>query len=88
MKIDSVKGKKKAFSTCTSHLIVVTIYYGTGLIRYMRPKSFYSAEGDKLISVFYAIIIPTLNPFIYSLRNKEVKEGMRRVMGGYKNETK
>uniref|UniRef100_A0A452QKT1 Olfactory receptor n=2 Tax=Ursus TaxID=9639 RepID=A0A452QKT1_URSAM len=88
MKIDSVKGKKKAFSTCTSHLIVVTIYYGTGLIRYMRPKSLYSAEGDKLISVLYAVIIPMLNPFIYSLRNKEVKEGMRRVMGRYKNETK
>ncbi|VCX42658.1 unnamed protein product [Gulo gulo] len=87
-KIDSVKGRKKAFSTCTSHLIVVTLYYGTGLIRYMRPKSLYSAEGDKLISVFYAVIIPMLNSFIYSLRNKEVKESIRRVMEKYKNETK
>ncbi|XP_045857076.1 olfactory receptor 2A12-like [Meles meles] len=88
VKIDSVKGRKKAFSTCTSHLIVVTLYYGTGLIRCMRPKSLYSAEGDKLISVFYAVIIPMLNPFIYSLRNKEFKESIRRVMEKYKNETK
>uniref|UniRef100_A0A673TPV6 G-protein coupled receptors family 1 profile domain-containing protein n=1 Tax=Suricata suricatta TaxID=37032 RepID=A0A673TPV6_SURSU len=88
MTIDSVKGRKKAFSTCTSHLIVVIMYYGTGLIRYLRPKSLYSAEGDKLISVFYAVINPMVNPFIYSLRNKEVKEGMKKVMGRYKIKTK
>ncbi|XP_004462689.1 olfactory receptor 10A7-like [Dasypus novemcinctus] len=81
MRIDSVEGRKKAFSTCTSHLIVVTIYYGTGLVRFMRPKSLYSAEGDKLISLSYAVIFPMLNPFIYSLRNKEVKGAMGRVMG-------
>lgn len=88
MKIDSVKGRKKAFSTCSSHLIVVIMYYGTGLIRYLRPKSLYSAEGDKLISVFYAVINPMVNPFIYSLRNKEVKESMKKVMGRYKIKTK
>ncbi|XP_045293521.1 olfactory receptor 2A12-like [Leopardus geoffroyi] len=88
MTIDSIKGRKKAFSTCTSHLIAVIMYYGTGMIRYLRPKSLYSAEGDKLISVFYAVINPMLNPFIYSLRNKEMKEGMKKVMGKYKIKTK
>ncbi|XP_025775939.1 olfactory receptor 2A12-like [Puma concolor] len=87
MTIDSIKGRKKAFSTCTSHLIAVIMYYGTGMIRYLRPKSLYSAEGDKLISVFYAVINPMLNPFIYSLRNKEMKEGMKKVMGKYKLKT-
>ncbi|XP_019288633.1 olfactory receptor 2A12-like [Panthera pardus] len=88
MTINSIKGRKKAFSTCTSHLIAVIMYYGTGMIRYLRPKSLYSAEGDKLISVFYAVINPMLNPFIYSLRNKEMKEGMKKVMGKYKIKTK
>ncbi|KAK7821380.1 hypothetical protein U0070_015846 [Myodes glareolus] len=75
IQIDSVEGRKKrVFSTCASHLVVVTIYYGTGLIRFLRPKSLYSAEGDKLISALYAVIGPALNPFIYSLRNKEVTE--------------
>lgn len=67
---------------------MVTIYCGTGVIRYMRPMSLSLAEGDELISVLYAAIIPMLNSFIYSLRNKEVKEGMRRDMEKYKNETK
>ncbi|KAM6148418.1 LOW QUALITY PROTEIN: olfactory receptor 10A7-like [Erethizon dorsatum] len=84
MRMDSAEGRKKAFATCTSHLTVVIIYYGTGLIRYLRPKSLYSAEGDKLISLFYAVINPMLNPFIYSLRNREVKGTMARVMGRLK----
>lgn len=84
IRIDSAEGRKKAFSTCASHLAVVTIYYGTGLIRYLRPKSLYSAEGDKLISVFYAVIGPALNPFIYSLRNKEVQGAVRRVVERYR----
>uniref|UniRef100_A0A8C9GND7 Olfactory receptor n=1 Tax=Piliocolobus tephrosceles TaxID=591936 RepID=A0A8C9GND7_9PRIM len=88
MRIDSVEGRKKVFSTCTSHLTAVTIYYGTGLIRYMRPKSLYSAEGDKLISLFYAVINPMLNPFIYSLKNMEVKQAMGRVIGKYRNKIK
>lgn len=88
IRIDSAEGRKKAFSTCASHLAVVSIYYGTGLIRYLRPKSLYSAEGDKLISVFYAVISPALNPFIYSLRNKEVHGAMRRVVEKYKKSTR
>ncbi|XP_071064487.1 olfactory receptor 2A12-like [Dasypus novemcinctus] len=81
MRMHSTDGRKKAFSTCSSHLTVVSIYYGTGMFMYMRPKSLYSAEGDKLISLFYAVINPALNPLIYSLRNKEVKGALRRVLG-------
>ncbi|XP_012668715.1 olfactory receptor 2A12-like [Otolemur garnettii] len=80
MRMNSAEGRKKAFATCSSHLIVVTIYYGTGMFMYMRPKSLYSAEGDKLISLFYAVINPALNPLIYSLRNTEVKRAWRRVL--------
>ncbi|XP_069323627.1 olfactory receptor 2A12-like [Eulemur rufifrons] len=80
MRMNSAEGRRKAFSTCSSHLTVVTIYYGTGMFMYMRPKSLYSAEGDKLISLFYAVINPALNPLIYSLRNEEVKRALRRVL--------
>ncbi|XP_008708096.1 olfactory receptor 2A12-like [Ursus maritimus] len=80
MRMHSSEGRKKAFSVCSSHLTVVTIYYGTGMFMYMRPKSLYSAEGDKLTSLFYAVINPALNPLIYSLRNKEVNEALKRVL--------
>uniref|UniRef100_A0A452VL14 Olfactory receptor n=2 Tax=Ursus maritimus TaxID=29073 RepID=A0A452VL14_URSMA len=80
MRMHSAEGRKKAFSVCSSHLTVVTIYYGTGMFMYMRPKSLYSAEGDKLISLFYAVINPTLNPLIYSLRNKEVTGNLKRLL--------
>lgn len=80
IRMHSVEGRKKAFSTCSSHLTMVTIYYGTGMFMYMRPKSLYSAESDKLISLFYAVINPALNPLIYSLRNKEVKGAWKRVL--------
>ncbi|CAN2390613.1 Olfactory receptor, partial [Pristimantis euphronides] len=65
-------GRSKAFSTCTSHVTVVTLFYGTALIMYCGPSSRYSANFGKYISVFYTIIIPMLNPLIYSLKNKEV----------------
>uniref|UniRef100_A0A8D0HJS7 Olfactory receptor n=1 Tax=Sphenodon punctatus TaxID=8508 RepID=A0A8D0HJS7_SPHPU len=81
MSITSADGKRKAFSTCSSHITVVTIYYGTGMFMYMRPKTSYSANRDKLISVFYSVINPMLNPIIYSLRNKDVKEALMKVMG-------
>uniref|UniRef100_A0A8C9DM66 G-protein coupled receptors family 1 profile domain-containing protein n=1 Tax=Prolemur simus TaxID=1328070 RepID=A0A8C9DM66_PROSS len=80
MTMNSAEGRKKAFSTCSSHLTMVTIYYGTGMFMYMRPKSLYSAEGDKLISLLYAVINPALNPLIYSLRNEEVKSALGRVL--------
>uniref|UniRef100_A0A8C3CCS7 Olfactory receptor n=1 Tax=Cairina moschata TaxID=8855 RepID=A0A8C3CCS7_CAIMO len=79
-KLKSAKGRCKAFSTCASHLTVVAIFYGTGSFMYLRPSSKYSMEYDKIISVFYTLAIPMLNPVIYSLRNKEVKEALRRTV--------
>ncbi|XP_004683476.1 PREDICTED: olfactory receptor 5A1-like [Condylura cristata] len=80
LKISSVKGSAKAFNTCASHLAVVTLFYGTALSVYMHPSSGHSTEQNKFLSVFYVIVIPMLNPLIYSLRNKEIKEALRRVM--------
>ncbi|KAM6466080.1 olfactory receptor 5AR1-like [Liasis olivaceus] len=77
VRISSASGRLKAFSTCTSHLIAVTIFHGAILILHFRPKSSNGSPiqdmSDKILSVFYTIIIPLLNPLIYSLRNKEVK---------------
>ncbi|XP_015746628.1 olfactory receptor 2G3-like [Python bivittatus] len=81
IRIRTTSGRWKAFSTCSSHLTVVIIYYGTGMFMYMRPKSSYSPENDKLISIFYSVINPMLNPIIYSFRNKEVKESLKRAFG-------
>ncbi|XP_072281409.1 olfactory receptor 5G29-like [Pyxicephalus adspersus] len=80
LNINSVSGRKKAFSTCTSHLIVVTIFYGSVFFMYLRPKSSYGKDEDKLVAVMYTIIAPLLNPFIYSLRNKEVKIAFRKLV--------
>ncbi|KAG8505726.1 Olfactory receptor 5A1 [Galemys pyrenaicus] len=80
LKISSVKGSAKAFNTCASHLAVVTLFYGTALAVYMQPSSSHSTKQNKFLSVFYVIVIPMLNPFIYSLRNKEIKEALRRVL--------
>ncbi|XP_030066625.1 olfactory receptor 1009-like [Microcaecilia unicolor] len=74
LKIHSAKGRQKAFSTCSSHLTVVLLFYGTSAGVYMRPKSVYSMDLNKLIIVVYITVIPLLNPLIYSLRNKELKE--------------
>ncbi|XP_015271113.1 PREDICTED: olfactory receptor 10-like [Gekko japonicus] len=81
LSISSADGKRKAFSTCSAHVTVVTIYYGSGMFTYMRPQSSNSAEKDKLISLFYSVINPMLNPIIYSLRNKDVKEALLKVLG-------
>nr|XP_004650759.2 olfactory receptor 2D2 [Jaculus jaculus] len=77
VKIKSSAGRLKAFSTCGSHLMVVILFYGSAIVTYMTPKS--SKEQEKLVSVFYAIVIPMLNPLIYSLRNKDVKGALRKV---------
>ncbi|XP_078508965.1 olfactory receptor 5F1-like [Lissotriton helveticus] len=79
-RIHSTKGRHRAFSTCSSHFLVVTLYYGTIMFTYLRPKSSYSLEHDKVVAVFYSVIIPLLNPLIYSLRNQEVKLALREVM--------
>nr|XP_056708005.1 olfactory receptor 1019-like [Euleptes europaea] len=79
LRIRSLEGKQKAFSTCASHLMAVTIFYGTTVFMYLRPSSSYSLDQDKWASVFYTVVIPMLNPLIYSLRNKEVKNVLRRI---------
>ncbi|XP_007519670.3 olfactory receptor 5AN6-like [Erinaceus europaeus] len=81
LKISTVKGSVKAFNTCASHLAAVTLFYGTALSVYMRPNSRHSEQQDKVLSVFYIIIIPMLNPLIYSLRNKDIKEALKRLKG-------
>ncbi|XP_061465570.1 olfactory receptor 5F1-like [Rhineura floridana] len=80
LQMKSAKGRKKVFSMCISQLIAVTIFYGTGLFIYLQPSSNYSEDQNKIMSLFYAFVIPMLNPLIYSLRNKEVKDAAKRVM--------
>ncbi|XP_043351553.1 olfactory receptor 1020-like [Dermochelys coriacea] len=79
LRISSTIGKQKAFSTCSSHLIVVTIYYGTLITVYMLPNTEALRILNKFISVLYTVLTPLINPLIYSLRNKEVKEALRRA---------
>ncbi|XP_053118537.1 olfactory receptor 10A7-like [Hemicordylus capensis] len=80
LRIPSAAGRHKAFSTCSSHLIVVTLFYGTAGLTYFRPRSSYSPDTKKLLSLSYTVFTPMLNPIIYSLRNKEVKGAMRRLL--------
>ncbi|KAM6158100.1 olfactory receptor 5A1 [Rhynchocyon petersi] len=80
LKIHSAEGRWKAFNTCASHLMVVTLLFGTALFMYLRPSSSYSFGRDKVVSVFYSQVIPMLNPLIYSMRNKEIKEAMWKVL--------
>ncbi|XP_016279124.2 putative olfactory receptor 5AK3 [Monodelphis domestica] len=77
LRMPSAAGRHKAFSTCASHLMAVIIFYGTLSYMYLQPSSSESQENDKVASVFYGIVIPMLNPLIYSLRNKEVKEAVK-----------
>ncbi|XP_078496764.1 olfactory receptor 5G26-like [Lissotriton helveticus] len=80
LKIPSTRGRRKAFSTCGSHLMVVIIFYGTLIFIYVRPTSTDSFSFDKVVSAFYVILVPLLNPLIYSLRNKEMKQAMHRAL--------
>ncbi|XP_029442448.1 olfactory receptor 1052-like [Rhinatrema bivittatum] len=82
LKIQSVEGRHKAFSTCSSHLTVIVIYSGTVLFVYMRPFTMDTRPEDKLFGVLFNVIIPMLNPIIYSLRNKDVKDALRKAMSG------
>nr|XP_003466000.1 olfactory receptor 1013-like [Cavia porcellus] len=79
LRICSTEGRLKAFSTCSSHLVSVTLYYGSILYIYSRPSSSYSLERDKMVSTFYTVLFPMLNPMIYSLRNKDVKEALKKL---------
>ncbi|XP_006133597.2 olfactory receptor 5J3-like [Pelodiscus sinensis] len=80
LRIRSAEGRHKAFSTCAFHLTVVVILYGTLFFIYFRPTSSYSMDSDKVASVFYTLVIPMLNPLIYSLRNREVKDALHKAM--------
>uniref|UniRef100_A0A671FB64 Olfactory receptor n=2 Tax=Rhinolophus ferrumequinum TaxID=59479 RepID=A0A671FB64_RHIFE len=76
----SVEGKKKAFATCSSHMTVVTLFYGAALYTYMLPQSYHTPIKDKIFSAFYTILTPLLNPLIYSLRNRDVTGAFKRVL--------
>ncbi|KAM3823636.1 olfactory receptor 10A4-like [Vipera latastei] len=80
LRMHSAEGRKKPFSTCSSHLLVVTLFYGTATSTYFNPTSKYSPDTKKFLSLSYTVITPMLNPIIYSLRNKEVKAAMKRTL--------
>ncbi|XP_006260566.1 olfactory receptor 1052-like isoform X1 [Alligator mississippiensis] len=80
LRTHSAEGRCKAFSTCTSHLTAVTVFYGSVTFSYIQPSSSYSLEQEKVSSVFYSLVVPMLKPIIYSLRNKEVKDTLRRLI--------
>ncbi|XP_006895588.1 PREDICTED: olfactory receptor 10J1-like [Elephantulus edwardii] len=81
LKIASAEGRKKAFATCASHITVVIIHYGCASIAYLKPKSENTRDQDQLISVTYTVFTPLLNPVVYTLRNKEVKDALHRAIG-------
>uniref|UniRef100_A0A670JJG7 Olfactory receptor n=1 Tax=Podarcis muralis TaxID=64176 RepID=A0A670JJG7_PODMU len=80
LKMPSAKNRHKAFSTCSSHLIVVSLFYGTVTFTYVRPKSVYSLDSDRILSLLYTVVTPSFNPIIYSLRNKEIKNALNKVL--------
>ncbi|XP_006168765.2 olfactory receptor 10AG1-like [Tupaia chinensis] len=79
-KLSSARGRSKAFSTCSSHLTVVVLFYGTAFFSYLQPKPNQSEGMGKLISLFYTVFIPTLNPIIYTLRNKDIMMALRKLL--------
>ena len=83
LRISSVEGQRKAFATCASHLTVVIVHYGCASFIYLRPTSLYSSDKDRLVAVTYTVITPLLNPLVYTLRNKEVKTALKKVLSRY-----
>lgn len=81
LKIKSAIGRRKAFRTCSSHLMVVIIFYGTIIFMYLQPAKSRSKDQGKFVSLFYTVVTPMLNPLIYTLRNKEVKAALKKFMG-------
>ncbi|XP_074076754.1 olfactory receptor 2T29-like [Macrotis lagotis] len=79
-RMNSATGRRKAFVTCSSHVTVVTLFFGTSMYNYMLPASYHTAENDMIVSVFYTILTPVLNPLIYSLRNKDVTAALKKVL--------
>ncbi|XP_015992833.2 olfactory receptor 1G1-like [Rousettus aegyptiacus] len=87
LRVPSAGGKHKVFSTCGSHLSVVTLFYGTLFLVYFQPSSSYSADTGMVVSVMYTMVTPMLNPFIYSLRNRDMKGALWRLFGWRKYST-
>ncbi|XP_006189726.1 olfactory receptor 10AG1 [Camelus ferus] len=79
LRLPTARGRAKAFSTCSSHLLVVLLFFGSATITYFRPKSSHSPGTDKLLSLFYTIVTPMFNPMIYTLRNKDVIAALRKL---------
>ncbi|XP_027717151.1 olfactory receptor 5B12-like [Vombatus ursinus] len=85
LRMRSSKGHQKAFSTCATHLTAVSIFYGTAIFMYLHSSSRHSMDADKMASVFYTMVIPMLNPLVYSLRNKEVMSAFRKTVSKAKS---
>ncbi|XP_047374464.1 olfactory receptor 5L1-like [Sciurus carolinensis] len=81
LKMRSAEGRHKAFSTCASHLTAIVVFHGTILFTYCQPSLGHSWDADKVATVFYTVVIPMLNPLIYNLRNKDVKEALKKMVG-------
>ncbi|XP_044536665.1 olfactory receptor 5B12-like [Gracilinanus agilis] len=82
LRIRSTEGRQKAFFTCASHIFAVSLFYGATIFMYLQPSSVHSMDTDKMASVFYTMVIPMLNPLVYSLRNKDVKNAFRKATRG------
>ncbi|CAO2636368.1 Olfactory receptor 2J1 [Lemmus lemmus] len=80
LRIKSSEGRKKALGTCSSHLIVVSLFYGPAISMYLQPSSSITRDQPKFMALFYAVVTPTLNPFIYTLRNKDVKGALKKLL--------
>ncbi|XP_007951632.1 putative olfactory receptor 2W6 [Orycteropus afer afer] len=80
VRMNSAEGRQKAFETCASHLMVVSLFYGTIMFMYLQPKNNYSRNQGKILALVYTIVAPTLNPLVYTLRNKDVKRAIRKVI--------
>ncbi|XP_004429517.2 PREDICTED: olfactory receptor 10C1-like [Ceratotherium simum simum] len=79
LRLSSAAGRRRAFSTCSSHILVVSLFFGTALFTYLQPKTTHTPETDKATALMYTVVTPALNPVIYTLKNKEVKEAFQRV---------
>ncbi|XP_006877155.1 PREDICTED: olfactory receptor 2T2-like [Chrysochloris asiatica] len=82
-RMNSPEGRRKAFATCSSHILVVSIFYGAAFYTNVLPSSYHTPEKDKVVSAFYTILTPLLNPLIYSLRNKDVAAALKKMLGRY-----
>ena len=79
-RMNSAEARKKAFATCSSHMMVVILFFGAAIYTYMLPTSYHTPKKDMIVSVFYTILTPVLNPLIYSLRNKDVTRALKKML--------